>query len=361
MASPSSPPGRTNPETADTLYLGMDEAGYGPNLGPLVVASTAFRGPSALASSDWWTVFHPFVARGPRSATRKVSAPSSRRGPTATPARVPGSAPSDPLERFIVDDSKRILASPRGFQRLARTVHAVLGLAGCESFDLPALHDRLDLVGSGELRGEHWFSANPGDPTGKVEDEGSRLREAFAAHAVTVGPVRVRAIHPPVFNQRLAALGNKAEVELEAVALLLREQLRLLDPWVRRVVVWADRLGGRRFYRPLLDTVAGDAFAVTVEESQVASVYRFRESGKEVEISFVVKGDGRYLPVAMASMIAKYLRERVMADFNSYWARHLPTLLPTAGYPQDAKRFLNDIRSKLSELGIPLERIWRNR
>jgi ribonuclease HII len=67
------------------------------------------------------------------------------------------------------------------------------------------------------------------------------------------------------------------------------------------------------------------------------------------------------LPVALASMVAKYTREVLMHQFNHFWAQHIPGLKPTQGYPLDAKRFRNDIAAKVASLNVPLEQLWRNR
>jgi hypothetical protein len=60
-------------------------------------------------------------------------------------------------------------------------------------------------------------------------------------------------------------------------------------------------------------------------------------------------------------MTAKYLRELAMLAFNGYWKQRLPELKPTAGYPDDAKRFQADIHSAFTELNLPLDHLWRKR
>ena len=75
---------------------------------------------------------------------------------------------------------------------------------------------------------------------------------------------------------------------------------------------------------------------------------------------FLEKGE-RMLPTALASMTAKYLRELAMRPFNAFWRRHIPGLKPTAGYPADARRFLDDIRLMQRRLGIEDRDLWRER
>jgi ribonuclease HII len=83
--------------------------------------------------------------------------------------------------------------------------------------------------------------------------------------------------------------------------------------------------------------------------------------GREVAVVFRPRADSASAAVALASMLAKYLREVCMRQFNRFWATHVPGLKPTAGYPVDARRFLADIRPAMAALGIPEEAVWRVR
>ncbi len=58
------------------------------------------------------------------------------------------------------------------------------------------------------------------------------------------------------------------------------------------------------------------------------------------------------MPTALASMTSKYLRELSMRAFNDYWCGRVQNLAPTAGYPRDARRFMNDIQTVQAKLGI---------
>ncbi len=68
-----------------------------------------------------------------------------------------------------------------------------------------------------------------------------------------------------------------------------------------------------------------------------------------------------HLPVALASMLAKYVRELCMGQFNRYWGHLVPGLQPTAGYYVDAQRFLGEIRPHLTAAQPPLEAFVRER
>jgi hypothetical protein len=95
-------------------------------------------------------------------------------------------------------------------------------------------------------------------------------------------------------------------------------------------------------------------------EGRKQSTYRFGPPDRRVEICFRVKAES-CLPAALASMASKYLRELAMQAFNEFWRRRVPGLSPTAGYPQDAKRFRADIAEAQRQWHISDHVLWRSR
>ena len=100
--------------------------------------------------------------------------------------------------------------------------------------------------------------------------------------------------------------------------------------------------------------------ALAVEEGAQRSVYEVRGLTHSLRMTFAPGADSADLCVALASMISKYLRELLMAEFNAFWRRHMPELVPTAGYPVDAGRFFADIRPIRERLGVPDRRLCGN-
>src|SRR4029450_6994506 len=91
------------------------------------------------------------------------------------------------------------------------------------------------------------------------------------------------------------------------------------------------------------------------------SDYKLPRNGHVVRIIFCEKAEAQCMPVALASMLSKYLREALMGRFNAYWKTMLPELAPTAGYYGDGSRFLQDIDAKRRELGIEDSQLIRSR
>ena len=80
-----------------------------------------------------------------------------------------------------------------------------------------------------------------------------------------------------------------------------------------------------------------------------------------MRVTFMPRADAGDLCVALASMVSKYLRELLMAEFNEFWRKHLPDLVPTAGYHGDAGRFFADIKPVRRRLKIAVRHLWRQR
>jgi ribonuclease HII len=315
----------------DTLHVGVDEAGYGPNLGPLVIAANSFVGSAELESADWWKLLRDAVGRA-----------NTRR----------------PL---ILDDSKRVLARRDGRARLAQTVACLLKLVDIDRTPLVDIVQSIAPSDVDALTREHWY-VDDRPPAGKTLEDLSPLFHATLAGArLRFRQASACLLFPETFNERVDALGNKATLEAETVARLLRQELADLDHAVRRIDVTVDRLGGRRYYAPLVEELVDGALVMTVQEDADRSIYRTTLAGRDLQVQFRVKGDQHSMPVAAASLVAKYLRERCMEAFNQHWMAQVDGLAPTAGYPSDAPRFRDAVASLLADRGITMDAFWRRR
>ena len=71
------------------------------------------------------------------------------------------------------------------------------------------------------------------------------------------------------------------------------------------------------------------------------------------------RADGRFLPVALASMLAKYVRELLMLRLNRYFRAQMPDLKPTAGYFTDGRRYLTEIKPLMKRLDLAPSQLVR--
>ena len=269
------------------LLAGIDEAGYGPLLGPLVISATAFRVPDQeLNTSLWETLREVCVDRATRGA------------------------------RLVIADSKAVYRPGHGLGALERGVLVSLAAADARPASWRGVCSScLRRRWGVELDGYPWYCGAdqplPSTPeTGDIGTRANALRRACAGHHVTVLPPRSAVLLVGQYNHLAGVTRNKAMVLLTAVQRLLAHLFGCSDE--RRVRVYVDRLGGRLHYREALMTAFPGFDCEVVEESEERSAYRLRERGRVCELAFVRSGDRSHFPVALASMVSKYVRELCM-------------------------------------------------
>lgn len=318
------------------LLVGIDEAGYGPLLGPLVVGATVWRIPAA-DPPDLWHELRTCVCR------------DSGRGQW----------------RLVVADSKEVFDPKRGPASLERTVLAFAAVTGLPTDSAAALLAALTGRSRWDDCGVPWYrQLDRPLPCDRVlanaGTAGQRLRELHADRGA-VGCVSLLAelVTEDFFNHRVRHTQNKAAVLIEQVLRLLARVAAVRGREDVHVVV--DRLGGRTDYCALLRQSYPDHHVQIEEVSDRQSRYRLTGAGGDWRFAFAVEADRRHLPVALASMLAKYVRELVMEQLNAYWRGFVPTLRPTAGYYQDAQRFLRDIAPQVPTSGLAPELFVRAR
>lgn len=314
--------------------IGIDEAGYGPNLGPLVMSSVAWRVPASLVGVDLWRALSAVVRR------------------QADPAD----------DRLIVDDSKEVHA--RGLKALEANVLPAVAPALTETpARLTDYVERYCPQSRPGLGGECWYAGGtplPLERAAELAERGGRLTTALTAAGIERGALRSVALCAPQFNALVEAWGSKGGVLAEAFTELLR--LALSESGGDEAIhVFVDKHGGRNTYAAMLQHAVQDGMVVAQQEGALRSSYRVLGLERDVFVTFQPRADSEHFCVALASMASKYLRELFMLEFNGFWQQKIPGLTATAGYPNDAGRFLTAIRPALQQLGLPESAVWRCR
>jgi ribonuclease HII len=278
------------------ILLGTDEAGYGPNLGPLVVSLTAWEVPTG----DLSFLFEPLKNVG-----------------------------------IHIGDSKKLYHGG-SMATLETGVLVPLRYLSAASF-LSEKEGTIDLL---------------------VEKFTSILQQ----HQVKLLDMQYRSIEPEEFNQLVDRFGSKGTLLSQVTLRLVADTIAKLTHENNSlpILVLCDKHGGRNHYLDILTEFFPGEFIQTVKQSRESSVYRLTPDGRRLEFRFLAKGES-HLPIALASMLSKYYRELAMAQFNAFWLSHIPDLKPTAGYPEDAKRFKQQIADVQKKLGIADECLWRKR
>ena len=153
--------------------------------------------------------------------------------------------------------------------------------------------------------------------------------------------------------------GSKGAVLRHGLTELVRECWSLDGD--EPLTFFIDKHGGRNTYAAMLQDAVPEGMVLTHRESLASSVYSVAGLKRAVRWTFQPRADAEHFPVALASMVSKYVRELLMGEFNRFWCEQVPELKPTAGYPGDARRFYQAIHPILQRLGIAESAVWRRK
>ena len=316
--------------------VGIDEAGYGPLVGPLVVGRAAFRigsseeedatsrDASGMEPVDLWERLGPVFCRDLKG--------------------VKGGA-------VVVGDSKKVRtkAEPRRHLEM-----------GCRAFGGVRCREHGGAVLGDGSQGAS--SLGVGEEGGGVSEGEVRVAAAMVGRACSAAGVRCLdlscdVVYADRFNELIAATRSKAAASWLYVSQGLRWAWETHGSQNLRVAV--DRQGGRTRYLDPLRLAFPEAAMKVIEEAPERSAYRLTHGDRAMTVAFEVGAEDRHFPVALASMAAKLSRERAMERFNAFFCEHLPDVAPTAGYGSDGKRWWKEVGPRLSSLGIDANRVRR--
>ncbi|WP_165232793.1 hypothetical protein [Aquisphaera insulae] len=331
-------------------WIGIDEAGYGPNLGPLVMtaviaesvegtASTGRRAGEMDEPPDLWAELHGSVARAGGDSAR-----------------------------LWVDDSKAILRGGKGRDSLTATCLALLRAVGRALPEDPrGLFEAVHAGTPAEVELATWAGADGGHGGWPAGCGPSEVRTRIGSDPLAPASGRWRFVEvrtvvfgPERFNRLLDLHESKAAVHFQAFRHLLE------DAWQharggRPALLDCDKHGGRHYYLEPLCRAFPETWIDRGEEGPELSEYTLRGDGRVLRLRLRPRADARNGLVALASIVSKCLREVWMDAFNGYWTARVAGLRPTAGYPVDAARFRAAIDPLARELGHLPETWWRRK
>jgi len=311
------------------VIVGIDEAGYGPLLGPLVVSATAFTVPDDSLKADMWKVLGKAVGKAKRGLSGRV----------------------------LITDSKKAYTKSSGVGHLRRSVLASLVCSGGDAGFCGTAGEMLRAVCPGcfeRLGGYAWYAGldelSLGADKGDVEITASVLGKALGENNMALRSVASRCLDVGYYNGQVEIVKNKSNVLFTALCGLIWEVFEAAGrDEVMQVIV--DRQGGRiRYGGPLMRMFPGMELTILRESEEMSSYEMVDGAGKKMRLHFTMKADQHFLPVSLASMVSKYVREVMMDSINNYFQAFCPDIKRTAGYWQDGQRFVKDIAEMAPDL-----------
>jgi ribonuclease HII len=317
------------------ILAGIDEAGFGPILGPLVVSSSTFRIPDNLVWANHWEILK-------KSISEKRAALKGR---------------------LLIADSKRAFTRSVGIKHLRRTVLASLRYLGSEPKTLTELISALCPDCLDHIVEYPWYKKagdyQLGGDDGDIGIAVSMLRNDLANQHIELLSLKSRCLEVAHYNRMVTAVDNKAKVLFTAVAELMQSAI---DSFAGEDIdIAVDHQGGRCHYRRELQLMFGDSDLRIIHEDQNRSSYEMKINNRKVRVHFVVGADDKFLPVSLASMACKYLREVLVENINNYFLSFNPSIKPTAGYWQDGLRFIKDIETHIPNVKYDANQLIRCR
>lgn len=305
------------------VLVGIDEAGFGPILGPMVVSSSTFSLAHDFLSSDLWQILRKSVGYKRKHLSG----------------------------RLLITDSKRAYSKSLGIKHLQRTVLACLGCLGKKPATLneliallcPDCLERLSDYPWYKDAGNHRLLADEADKA----IASLVLSQDLRSNGIELLELKSYCLDVAYYNKLVGNVKNKASVLFTTTSRLIKRAYDNFAGDDLQIVV--DRQGGRVRYRAILQRMFPDMQLTILRESPAASSYELQADGRGMRLHFVVDADERYLPVSLASMVSKYLRELLVYNINRYFVSFSADLRPTAGYWKDGLRFIEDLKKNIPQ------------
>ncbi len=297
------------------LVMGVDENGLGPRLGPLVATSVVLK-----------------VSRYPRAAL-------CRRG----------------LGLGLTDSKET-----GGFGRMAFTESVALALVERGGAGVPASVDgfidrvapesrpKLRACCPDEATARQCWGVDPSLPMfGGDAAQGRRLLDRLIGRSsLRIVDVRSRVACAGMLNAKHSDGTNKLAVDLELFEdLIASVHVRHGSP----LLVLCGMIGGIRDYASRFARFDSNRVEA-IENRRGQRRYRVEDLG---ELRFEVDADARHLPVALASIVGKYVREVCMHRIGEFYRNDVPELKLASGYHDPVTtRFIDATERSRRRLGI---------
>lgn len=284
------------------LVVGIDENGFGPRLGPLVVTASlvVVKDVGHLLQSSF-KESKKICSSGRMEECERIALSFHR--------LIYGSTPSS-ASKYLSD----IVYSQEG--------DCSSPLPHClPDFPLPCWTSESDLT---EDRAQTF------------------LKEIY----VDLLEIRSIVICPGRFNEKLGTFSSKHHLEyalFEELIMYFTKQYQK-----EKVLFLCGRIGSTKDYSPFFNRFP---LILGSPQREGETWYLLPDDS---EVRFITDGDEKYFPIALSSVVGKYIRELFIEQMNRYFRSYLPYLPYCSGYINPVtKRFIEETKNFREEMGIP--------
>jgi ribonuclease HII len=316
------------------FVIGTDEAGLGPNLGPLVITATLWETADDRESIDEF-------------------------------ARILQTHHRQELDRPLIGDSKLVYQSGSSLGGLEQVVLAALKCcvnpvwADVSQGSISDFIHRLTNQTFSPIDKNLFLKGNTKLPIAADSMVVKSIVDAWQKAQVETNCklicIRCVVVFPAMFNESVALWKNKATMLTSTTLELVKH---VLHECCDATTITCDRHGGRKFYHSAIQQFLTDQWIDIDLETPDQSAYRWKHQDHDMSILFATQGE-KFTEVGLASMVSKYLRELAMFNWNRYWQTIMPGIKPTAGYHVDARRFHDEIQHRLDDCNLSTTQVWR--
>jgi len=297
--------------------VGIDENGFGPQMGMLTVTGSLFKVKEYNREGFW----------------------NGIRG------------------RAVVGDSKGILK----FNRVTEGERTVLTYYNLFNEKLPKrfkeLLDSVSLFSFRELRQycsspaaemcwepeifiPHWIKIKEDE----IHRDAAKIKQGMAHQGIELIGVKTAIFCPYKFNALIERGIKKTHLDF-----ILFE--KLIEYFYKQngqnYLFLCGKIGGTRRYLPWFNYL--QKFRVLEKKEEIDSIYSLENIGR---ICFLKEGDKKHFPIALSSIFGKYIREVFMERMNCFFTSRMQNLKPASGYhdriTEEYKKRVANLRDALN-------------
>lgn len=354
--------------------LGIDEAGYGPDIGPLVVTSSLFRLSEKYHSEKFWDTLSEIISKKTKEFPEKVIVSDSKDIFKNHP------------KNYLIGETTALCSycllypAPLNFQEFLQNIfldNLDLFQKRCKTF---SKYTYRMCWGNNNFFSEDPLNSKNLDPSPFLDNLFPKLKKVIKSSGIDLIDIKSVVLCPHLYNESITKKGklffNYLQFErlienalkrilIENISVRDKEETVKLEKKYKKatrnfkkneqknnlnsIYVIADKLGSKKYYINYLKSgLLGDFKIKILEQNRNISSYELLNN-LEIRLSFIKEGDKTHFPIALSSVFSKYIRERFIKNINEFFATKIQDLEPTKGYAYKIEKFIevtNDVRKK---------------